>query len=353
MALVVLAVIAAMAGVTYYRGGEMLRDQVDKAGLEVVTSAAENIDVRFAGVENVLLTAAESVRHAMADLGATDEDAVEKLAVALTAKVKHAGIGSIKVGLEATGKLADGTGWKAPADYDARVRPWYKEAVTAGKDRVLFSDPFADKISNKLGISVSTPIRDNAGKLLGVVVGDMDVSATNDYVKSLRIFGKGNGTLLLKSGVVLSGHRTEDILKANLTTEEKYPEELRKIARKMVAGERGYSSYVYQGDEKQMFYAPTQRGYSLGILFPVSEITAMVHALTFVLLAIAAIALFVTGGVIFLIARGLTKSIGSMENVTDRLGAGDLTVTYDGSGKDEIAHISRILNGWSRRSVKS
>jgi methyl-accepting chemotaxis protein len=259
--------------------------------------------------------------------------------------VKRAGIGSIKVGLEATGKLADGTGWKAPADYDARVRPWYKEAVTAGKDRVFFSEPFADKISNRLVISVSTPVRDGAGKLLGVVVGDMDISATNDYVNSLRIFGKGNGTLLLKSGVVLSGHRKEDILKANLTTEEKYPEELRKIARKMVAGERGYSSYVYQGEEKQMFYAPTQRGFALGILFPVSEITAMVHALTFVLLAIAAIALFVTGAVIFLIARGLTKSIGSMETATEKLGSGDLTVKYNDSGKDEIAHISRILNG--------
>ena len=78
---------------------------------------------------------------------------------------------------------------------------------------------------------------------------------------------------------------------------------------------------------------------------PLAKVTpATVHALTFALLAIAAFALVVTGGVIFLITRGLTKSIGSMETATDRLGAGNLTVKYDDSGKDEIAHISQILN---------
>ena len=33
-----------------------------------------------------------------------------------------------------------------------------------------------------------------------------------------------------------------------------------------------------------------------------------------------------------------------METATDRLGAGNLTGKYDDSGKDEIAHISQILN---------
>ena len=45
MAAVVLLMIATMAGFTYYRGDSMMRDQVDKAGMEIVQSAAANIDV--------------------------------------------------------------------------------------------------------------------------------------------------------------------------------------------------------------------------------------------------------------------------------------------------------------------
>ena len=344
MAVVVLLAIATMAGVTYYRGETIITGLAETAGMDVVKSATKNIDGQFQRIESLVATVAESVRYSSTKLGVTDEEKIEEILAAFTKQSQGSGIGSFKFGIEATGKISDGSGWKEPAGYDARTRPWYKQAAAAGKGKVNFSDPFSDQITGKLSISVTTAIYDDSGKLLGVIVGDMDIGPITEYVLGLRIFNKGNGTLLLKSGLVMVGHRKEDILKANLTTETKYPEELRKAAARMIAGESGITSYTYQGETKQVFYAPTKLGLSLFLLFPVAELTAMVHALTFVLLAIAAIALVLTGGVIFLITRGLTKSIGSMETATEKLGAGDLTVRYNDSGKDEIAHISRILN---------
>ena len=344
MALVVLLAIATMAAVTYYRGETIITGLAETAGMDVVKSATKNIDGQFQRIESLVATVAESVRYSSTKLGVTDEEKIEEILAAFTKQSQGSGIGSFKFGIEATGKISDGSGWKEPEGYDARTRPWYKQAAAAGKGKVNFSDPFSDQITGKLSISVTTAIYDDSGKLLGVIVGDMDIGPITEYVLGLRIFNKGSGTLLLKSGLVMVGHRKEDILKANLTTETKYPEELRKAAVKMIAGESGITSYTYQGETKQVFYAPTKLGLSLFLLFPVAELTAMVHALTFVLLAIAAIALVLTGGVIFLITRGLTKSIGSMETATEKLGAGDLTVRYNDSGKDEIAHISRILN---------
>jgi methyl-accepting chemotaxis protein len=344
MAVVVLAVIATMAGVTYHRGGSIVTGLVSTAGMEIIRSAALNVDARLNKVEALVMTAAETVRDAMLRLSITGEDGIEKIVTSLTNRMKSEGIIDIYMGHEATGGFSDGTGWKEPADYDCRTRSWYKQAVAAEKGTVIFTEPYVDAITKKMVISTAMAIHDSAGKLLGVVGGDMDLSALNDYVVNLHIFGKGNGMLLLGSGIIAAGPRKEDLLKANLTKDERFPEPLRNVTKRMIAGETGSRRYSYEGVEKEMFYAPTQRGFFLGILFPVSEITAIVHELTFVLLAIAVVALVVTGGVIFVIARGLTKSIDSMERVTEKLGAGDLTVKYDDSGKDEIAHISQILN---------
>ncbi len=343
MAVVVLVVIATMAGVTYYRGASMMRDRVDRAGMEIVRGAAGNIDGLCNTVAGVVRAAADSVRHAYSQLDVRDEDGIERILSSVLRSAAESGVSDIYMGYEATGKLSDGLGWKEPADYDARTRPWYREAVAAGKGKVIFTDPYVSQITKKLVVSVATALYED-GALLGVLTGDMDIAGSNESIANLRIFGKGYGMLLLRDGTVAAGPEKDDILRANLAKDEKFPETLRSVAKKMISGEAGFETYAYRGEEKQMFYAPTQRGFFLGIQYPVSEIASTVRGLTTILLVIAAVALVVTGGVIFVIARGLTKSIDSMERVTEKLGAGDLTVKYDDSGKDEIAHISQILN---------
>ena len=345
MAVIVLAVIATMAGVTYYRGSAMMFDQVEKSGLEIIKGAADSVSAEFNKIEGVVATAANSVRHAWLTLGAADEEGAEKVLASLVEQVSESGISDLYMGLESTGKLSHGRGWKEPDDYDARIRPWYKQAVAAGKGKVIFTDPYVNQNTKKVVVSAATPVFDNAGKLLGVLTGDMDTTALNEYVVNLKIFGEGSGIMLLKSGMITAYRVKEDVLTRNLTSDEKYPEALRTVAKNIVSGETGSRTYAYQGEERQMFFAPTNRNFYLGIFFPRSVVTGMVRGLTNVLMLIAALALFVTGGIIFVIVRGLTKSIGSMKAVTEKLGAGDLTVHYTDSGKDEIADISRNLNG--------
>ena len=165
--------------------------------MDVVKSATNNIDGQFQRIEGLVATVAESVRYSSTKLGVTDEDKIEEILVAFTKQSQGSGIGSFKFGMEATGKISDGSGWKEPAGYDARTRPWYKQAAAAGKGKVNFSDPFSDQITGKLSISVTTAIYDDSGKLLGVIVGDMDIGPITEYVLGLRVFDKGNGALLL------------------------------------------------------------------------------------------------------------------------------------------------------------
>jgi len=343
MGLVVVLVLAGMAGTVYFRSHTVLNDLLHNAGLEIVKSAANNIDMRLDKIDAVVKTSAESVRNTMILYGASDEDQVEEITTALTNVNKENGIVNVFMGHESNGRFSDGGGWVEPEDYDCRTRSWYKEGVAAKGDIVMTS-PYVDGITKMVIVSVVKAIYDNSGNLLGVVGADFDLGGLVEHVQHLTVLGHGEGLLLGDEGLVIAGARKENNLVAYLTKDEKFPEGLRNIGKRMIAGETGSDSYAMDGVEKQMFFSSTQHGMSLGILFPVSEINAIIRALTVTLSAIALVALVVVVFVVFIISRGLSRSIYKMKVATERLGAGDLTAIYDDSGRDEIAEISHVLN---------
>ncbi len=343
MGFVVLFVIIGMAGTAYFRSHSAMTGLVNEAGIEIVKGAAENIDIRLGRIEAVVRTAAETVRTSMTQQGVTDEDQVEMITTALTDVNKENGVVNIFMGHESNGRFSDGGGWREPDDYNCRIRPWYKEGV-AGRGKIVMTSPYVDGITKAVIMSVVTAIYDKSGALLGVVGADFDLGGLTNHVAGLTILGRGEGLLLGEDGLIIAGARKENNLTAYLTRDERFPEGLRKIGQNMVGGLTGHDSYTMEGVEKQMFYAGTQHGMSLGILFPVSEIDAYVRGLTLVLAAIGLVAIAVVATVVLVITSGLAKSIGRLKTATEKLGSGNLTVVYDESGRDEIADISGVLN---------
>ena len=208
----------------------------------------------------------------------------------------------------------------------------------------MLSDPYLDEEAQDMVLSLATAVYDDGGKLLGVMGGDVLLKELHELVNHIQVFDKGYGFLLLKSGLVLSSPRPEDILRINMLSDSRIPEDLKSVAQRMIRGETGTQTYTYGGRETKAFFAPTGTGFFLAISFPMSEVWARVNNLTLLLIVIAAVALVVIGLVILLVNRGLTRSVRGIQDSTERLGAGDLTVRYDDSGRDELAHVAKKLN---------
>ena len=68
------------------------------------------------------------------------------------------------------------------ADYDPRVRPWYKDANAAG--RQIITTAYKDAITNALLVTIAEPVRRN-GKLVGVVGADVLIDQLIDDVINL------------------------------------------------------------------------------------------------------------------------------------------------------------------------
>lgn len=332
----VLFVITGMTALAYIRDRSVIADLVDSTGMDTVKASSMAVDERFDTSISVLDTCAEVLQRNWLQKNVNEEQDIESFLKGLLSVVQRHGINNIIFGFESTGRLSDAGGWQEPEDYDARTRDWYKKGVE-GKGKVTISDPYIDLEVKKPVLTLSRALYDDHGKLLGIVGGDILLDELNDYVKNIRILDKGHGFLLLKDGMLLAGLHPEDTLKVNVASDSKIPEALKKIAQRMIRGETGAQEYAYEGDEQKAFFTPVKTGFFLAVAFPVSEIRARVKDLTVLLMVIAAIALIVTAVVIVLLNRGLTRSIRSIQDTTERLGSGDLTVHYDDSAGDELA----------------
>ena len=91
--------------------------------------------------------------------------------------------------------------------FDARTRPWYKAAVAAGKPR--WSDPFLVFGSHNLGITVSQPVYDSTGNLIGVLGTELLDSQTRDFLQSLKIGKSGKTFIMERSGLIVASSTSE------------------------------------------------------------------------------------------------------------------------------------------------
>lgn len=102
------------------------------------------------------------------------------------------------------------------SDFDPRMRPWYKGAVSA--DGLFITDPFL-ATTGKLQISVASPLKKN-GSLTGVAASSFSIESLVSMVNSVDMGGKGSAFLVKQDGTILV-HRNSNLV--TKTLKDAYP----------------------------------------------------------------------------------------------------------------------------------
>lgn len=343
MTLVIFVAVLTMTGVTYVRGSGALNGLLNHAGIEGVKDTALIVRDKLDTMAGVTESYAASVSFAVETMN-MDEAGVEELATSVLQDCKDRGVVEAYFGWEKDGKFSIGSKWQEPSDFDARNRPWYKEAVAAPKGSVAFTRPYRDVVTGKTVLTAAKAVYGKNGKLLGVAGSDVDITGISEFVVGSTILGQGTGALVLGDGLIVAHANKDYSMKSNVLNDSQFDESVKAFARRMVAGETGYMDFTLEGKPYRTFFAPVGNGYYLSIFFPTTVITSTLRGLTNILLLLAVLALIVIGAIIFVIVRSLTRSIGNMDAVTARLSAGDLTARFSESGRDELTRISKALN---------
>ncbi|HGY9624664.1 methyl-accepting chemotaxis protein [Pseudomonas juntendi] len=99
---------------------------------------------------------------------------------------------------------------KMPDGYDPRVRPWYKDGMSASG--AMLTEPYIDLTTNKMVIGILSKVSAN----VGVVGGDLALDGLVEIINSLDFGGMGYAFLVNDQGKILV-HPDKELVMKSLT----------------------------------------------------------------------------------------------------------------------------------------
>jgi methyl-accepting chemotaxis protein len=221
-------------------------------------------------------------------------------------------------------------------------RDYFKTAM-AGRANVGAAT--RSKVTNKPVTPIIAPIIEG-NRVIGAVALIADISFLNDIIANQKIGRTGYAFVIDKTGLAIAHPNAQNIFTLDIGKEHGMEE----ISGKMINGERGTASYVYQGVAKTAGFAPVKAtGWSVGLTLPDSEYLAPVEEIRNFVLVVAAVCLGLGVLINVLVSRSISKRIVSGVSFAQRVASGDLTQQLAINQKDEAGMLARALNDMSVR----
>jgi sigma-B regulation protein RsbU (phosphoserine phosphatase) len=186
-------------------------------------------------------------------------------------------------------------------------------------------------------------------RLSGVVTADISLMWLKQLVSNLKVYETGYAFLISQNGDFIT-HPADDLIRKESifsVAEVKHDPGLRRVGREMIRGSKGFVPVNDFVDGRRSFlcYAPLgSSGWSLGVIFPETELLAEVWALTHKLLAIGLAGLMLLSVMVVFLARSITRPLRTLAETTSALGHGDFAVQVPEAGSREIAKLAQSFN---------
>jgi methyl-accepting chemotaxis protein len=261
-------------------------------------------------------------------------------------------ISDLYFGSAATGEIVDGKGWQAPADFDSRTRSWYKAAIGAGK--VVFADPYLDKVTNKMALPVAMPLKDSSGAIRGVLSEDILLQTMIDTIKAINPYETGYAFLLDSQGTVIV-HPDEKIMGKNILAVDEL-KDLKDTWQAMLQQDHGIVHCDINGQPTLLTYQKIpSSSWILAVHIPSEKAFAPLAGLRWLFGIGTLIAILLVALTTLYISRRLAKPIEILSGQVSQLAQGDLTVHAEASSQDEIGQLATDFNkmaGYLRTLIK-
>ncbi|MEZ8742961.1 methyl-accepting chemotaxis protein [Photobacterium swingsii] len=228
-----------------------------------------------------------------------------------------------------------------PADYDPRTRPWYRDAINAGK--TIITEPYQD-FDGSIVVSIAKSFQ---GQYSGVLASDLTINNIIKEVLSLDIDNAGYAFLVDGENRIVA-YRDEALSQKPLTQLDN--ELTADVIRQLASGQQvGTFFQESDGSNKLIFTTPIAgTTWTLGVVQDEELAFASIsQQMKFVLIAsvvlylvIAAIATYIITNLL----RPLTELSKSVEQLAQ--GSGDLTQRIEIKRMDEIGELAENMNSF-------
>ncbi len=258
-----------------------------------------------------------------------------------------------------------------PGSYDARVRPWYKEAVAANKP--IWTSIYQGFTPGTVFIAASQPIRDRNGKLLGVSAVDFSLLEIQEYLDRLKFSKTGQIFAIERSGLLVASSSQESPFR-KMSGNQK-PERLNvldsttpviRTAAKYLYEQFGGFGNIQQRQQLKFsrdgaeyfvevlpFSDSNGLNWLIAIAVPASDFMGQINKNTrsTILLSAAALLLSTIAG--FLTARWVTLPLLRLKVAAKDIARGEFDRTVAVSRLDEVGSLAQSFNEMAAQLKKS
>lgn len=217
--------------------------------------------------------------------------------------------------------------------------------------KLHISDPVVSTVDNTIIVPISSPIRDEFGASIGVLVGYYDISHLTNMISNISYGETGYAFILNQNGTIIAHPEFELVLaQDNAINNAQNDPSLASLARvkeQMITGENGYGEYTYDDTSKVVGYAPIPgTTWSVGITTDKDEVLAGLMALRSNMILTTIIVLLIGIIMTWYVGRRLAKPIIAAAEHAQVISTGDLSVNIPEQflkQKDEIGTLSVAL----------
>ena len=162
------------------------------------------------------------------------------------------------------------------SDFESLGQTCYQRAING---ETVITDPIYSDVTQGHIIIVSVPLwlhGDFDTQVAGTVVAILDARELSDIVGEIRIGDNGGAYVINDQGTEIGAEFYEFVEQEWNTIKESEKDSslktLAKIEKKMIRGESGFGTYLFQGTPKYIGYVPIGiNGWSIGVTAPISD----------------------------------------------------------------------------------
>lgn len=226
-----------------------------------------------------------------------------------------------------------------PAEYDPRIRPWYKLAMEH-KGEVVTTEPYYWAVDDSVILSTVTTIENQSGSVIGVQGLDVSLKGLTDIIKKIRIGNSGYIIMTTKDGTILADPKRPELNFKNISelnvSEFNNISELKDSTLEISLNSKSYLANIYTSPKT---------GWKFIALMDKDELMSTVTKMQYFIFMLGVLFVLITGVTSLVFAKRFSSPIVAAANFSKEIAIGNLTIEKLKSGtKDEIGILISAAN---------
>jgi methyl-accepting chemotaxis protein len=210
--------------------------------------------------------------------------------------------------------------------------------TNAIQGQTYITNSYISQLTNAPTITISTPIKDANGNIVGVLAGDVSLKSIGELAQKIVIGKTGYIDVVDQKGVLLA-HRDEEKVKnqENIAKEE--------YVQEVINGKSGVQEGMSSiGISSLIAYAPINN-YHWGVIsyLPKSEINSVVYHSVIVMAILVFLVLLIAAAAAIFTAKGIARPLNDLVSGAGKIAEGDLNQKIQAIGVEEVNQLSVSL----------